>query len=34
MPEYIFLIGFIIAVLFAGVVGLIANSVREKSDTI
>lgn len=30
MPEYIFLIGAIIAVLFAGVVGSIANNLRDK----
>lgn len=30
MPEYSYLIGFVVAILFAVVVGLIANSLREK----
>lgn len=30
MPEYSYLIGFIVAILFAVVVGLIANNVRNK----
>lgn len=30
MPEYIFLIGAIIAVLFAGLIGLIANNLWDK----
>lgn len=30
MPEYSYLIGFIVAILFAVVVGAIANNVREK----
>lgn len=29
MPEYSYLIGSIIAVLFAGIIGLIANNVRD-----
>lgn len=30
MPEYIYLIGFVVAVLFAGLIGLIANNLRNK----
>ena len=30
MPEYSYLIGAIVAVLFAGLIGLIANNVRDK----
>lgn len=32
MPEYSYLIGAIVAVLFAIVVGLIADSVRNNKD--